>query len=76
MLCNSGWGKQGHAPCNILLLHQGLFLCQLNFMEMIQQSLVEVNLATLSFVDIIGFETVVSVCIPHYLPLLSFLISE
>ena len=25
--------KQGHAPCEILLFHQSLFLCQLNFME-------------------------------------------
>ena len=24
---------QGHAPCKIILLQQSLFLCQLNFME-------------------------------------------
>ena len=26
-------GKQGHAPCRILLLQQSLFLCQSNLME-------------------------------------------
>ena len=29
-------GKQGLAPCDILLLQQSLFLCQLNFMEIIR----------------------------------------
>ena len=28
--------KQGYAPCEIFLLQQGLFLCQLYFMEIIQ----------------------------------------
>ena len=28
-------GRQGHAPCNIHLLLQSLFLCQLNFIEII-----------------------------------------
>ena len=31
-------GRQGYAPCNILLLQQSLFLCQLNFMEIIRLS--------------------------------------
>ena len=31
-------GKQGHASCKILLFQQSLFLCQLNFMEIIRQS--------------------------------------
>ena len=31
-------GKQGHAPCKILSLQQSLFLCQLNFMEIIRLS--------------------------------------
>ena len=31
-------GRQGHAPCKILLLQQSLFLCQLNFMEIIRLS--------------------------------------
>ena len=33
-----GWGKQGHASCKILSLQQSLFLCHLNFMEIIRQS--------------------------------------
>ena len=28
-------GRQGHAPCGILLLEQSLFLCQWNFQEVI-----------------------------------------
>ena len=31
-------GKQGHAPCKILLLQQSLFLCQLNFLEITRLS--------------------------------------
>ena len=31
-------GKQWHAACKILLLQQILFLCQLNFMEIIRLS--------------------------------------
>ena len=31
-------GKQSHAPCKILSLKQNVFLCQLNFMEIIRQS--------------------------------------
>ena len=31
-------GKQGHAPCKILSLKQSLFICQLNFMEIIRMS--------------------------------------
>ena len=30
------WDKQGHAPHGILFLKQSLFLCQLNFMEVIR----------------------------------------
>ena len=26
MSTNCGWGKQGHAPCKILLLQQNVFL--------------------------------------------------
>ena len=29
-------GKQGHATCKIFALQQSLFLCQLNFMEIIR----------------------------------------
>ena len=29
-------GKQGHAPCKIILLQQSLFLYHLNFMEIIR----------------------------------------
>ena len=32
---NSGWGKQGYDPCNILLFQQRLFLCQTNLMKII-----------------------------------------
>ena len=31
-------GKQGHAPCKILLFQQALFLCPSNFMEIIRLS--------------------------------------
>ena len=31
-------GEQGYAPCKILLLQQSLFLCPLNFMEIIRLS--------------------------------------
>ena len=31
-------GKQGHAPCKILLVQQILFSCQLNLMEIIKLS--------------------------------------
>ena len=31
-------GKQGHAPCKILFLQQSLFLCHMNFMEIIRLS--------------------------------------
>ena len=42
--------KQGCAPSNILLLPQIQFLCQLNVMEIIGLSQIEMNLvATLSF---------------------------
>ena len=59
-LMNCGWGKPSltphalilwlgvskcYAPCNILLLLQIIFWCQLNFMEI----KVDINLATLSF---------------------------
>ena len=30
------WGEYGHAPCKISSLQQILFLCQLNFMEIIR----------------------------------------
>ena len=30
--------KQGHAACKVLSLKQSLFLCQLNFMEIIRLS--------------------------------------
>ena len=30
------WGKRGHAPYEILLLKQSIFLCQLNVMETIR----------------------------------------
>ena len=30
-------GKQGHAPCRILLLQLSPFLCQLNFFEITRQ---------------------------------------
>ena len=30
--------KQGHAPCKILLLKKSLFLCQLNFKEIMRLS--------------------------------------
>ena len=57
-------GKQVHAPCEILLLKQSLFLCQSHLMKIIQL-LTEMrhNLPTLSFGDISGFEIVVSVCL-------------
>ena len=29
-------GKQGHAPCKILSLHEASFLCQSNLMDMIR----------------------------------------
>ena len=38
-------GKQGHALCKILLLRQSLFLCQLNFMEIMKLHKVVVKLA-------------------------------
>ena len=31
-------GNRGHAPCNICLLHLYLFVCQLNFVEIIRLS--------------------------------------
>ena len=29
-------GKQAHAPCEVLTLQQTLFLCQLNFIEIVR----------------------------------------
>ena len=31
-------GRQGHAPCEVLLLQQSLFLCLLDFMQIIRLS--------------------------------------
>ena len=45
-------GKQGHAPCEILSLQLILFLCQLNFMDIIRLSSVDVNFASLRFFGI------------------------
>ena len=49
-------GKQGYAPSKVLLLQQSLFVSvEFHCYE------VEVNLANLSFVDITGFNAVLSV---------------
>ena len=65
-------GKRGHAPCNILLLQQSIFLCQSIFCgdhKTVYKD--DVNLTTLSFRDIPGVETVVSVSM-SVLPMLQF----
>ena len=42
--------------------NKSFLMCQLNFMKTIRLSQSLVNLATLTFMDIAGFKTVVSVC--------------
>ena len=55
--------SKGHAPCKIPLLERILFFCQSSFIEIIGLSKAEVDMATLSFVDIAGFKAVLSVCV-------------
>ena len=43
MSCNSGWGNQGHVPCEIFLLQQIVFLCQFMFVKIKRFHNIEVN---------------------------------
>ena len=56
-------GKQGNAPCKILLLQQILFCVSYVFLRSQGCHKDEVNLATLSFWNITSCETVVSVLV-------------
>ena len=57
-------GKQGHAPCKILLLQQSPYFVSDEFHsdhKIVNKFLV--NLATLSFIYISEFKTMVSLCL-------------
>ena len=56
-----GWGKQGHAPCKIFFSNKSSFSVSRISLRSQGCHKDEVNLATLSFGDIAGYNTVVSV---------------
>ena len=58
-------GRQGHAPCEVLLFQQSLFLCQLNVMEIIRMSQSSGD-SGYPLEDITGFKTVMCVCLSYY----------
>ena len=60
-------GKQGHAPCEILMFQQILFLRQLNFMEIIRMSQRLGEFGHAQFGDITTFKIVVFVCLSAYI---------